>query len=117
MIYSVGTDIVRIERIKSFIEKGGMDRIFTTPEKEHCEKSANLYETAAGIFAAKEAFSKAVGTGISSILLKDVELNYDNGRPFFNVRNEKWKELSFNVSISHDGEYAVAFVVAERSVN
>ncbi len=116
MIYSVGTDIVRIERIKGFIEKGGMERVFTPSEKEHCEKSADLYETAAGIFAAKEAFSKAVGTGISSIFSKDVEVCYDNGRPFFSVKSEKWKELSFNVSISHDGEYAVAFVVAERSV-
>lgn len=116
MIYGVGTDIVRIERMKSFCESGGLDRCFSEGEKEHCIKSRSLYETAAGIFAAKEALSKAVGGTLFNVL-KNSEVCWDDGKPFFKVKNGLGKGLSLHLSVSHDGEYAVAFVVAEEGEN
>lgn len=112
MIYRVGTDIVKIERMRRFCENGYMDRCFTEGEIEHCKKSRNMYESAAGIFAAKEAFSKSVGKGIFGVL-KDAEVCYDEGRPFFHLKNGLGEGLRFSLSIAHDGDYAVAFVVAE----
>ncbi len=112
MIYGVGTDIVRIERMKCFCEKGYMERCFTKGEIEHCRNSRDIYETAAGIFAAKEAFSKAVGKDVFGVL-KDAEVCYDSGKPFFGLKNRTGEGLRFSLSISHDGDYAVAFVVAE----
>ena len=84
MIYGVGTDIVRIERMKRFCEKGYMER----------------------------CFSKAVGKDIFGVL-KDTEVCYDSGKPFFGLKNGTGEGLRFSLSISHDGDYAVAFVVAE----
>lgn len=112
MIYGIGTDIVRIERMKRFCERGLMERCFTESEIKHCKESRSMYETAAGIFAAKEAFSKSVGKGIFGVL-KGAEVCYDEGKPFFNLKNGLGEGLSFSLSISHDGDYAVAFVVAE----
>lgn len=116
MIYGVGTDIVRIQRMKSFCESGGLDRCFTEGEKEHCMKSHSMYETAAGIFAAKEALSKAVGSTIFKVLTNS-EVCWDDGKPFFKVKNGLGKGLSLHLSVSHDGEYALAFVVAEEDKN
>lgn len=112
MIYNIGTDIVKIKRMERFCERGFMSRCFTEGEIAHCRESRSMYETAAGIFAAKEAFSKASGKGIFDVL-KDAEVCYDDGRPFFNLKNGLGGGLRFSLSISHDGDYAVAFVVAE----
>ena len=95
-MFKIGTDIIRISRIEKSLESEHFKAsVFT-------EKKA---ETFAGIFAAKEAYFKAKGTGINK-RLNTIEINHDgNGKPYIlDVENS-------DVSISHDGDYAIASVV------
>lgn len=101
-MYKIGTDIVKISRIEKSIKSDAfLKKVFTEREREYC-KSA---ESFAGIFACKEAYSKALGIGIK-MPLTDIEiLHNDNGKPYING------VVNCDVSISHDGEYAIATVV------
>ena len=67
MIIGLGSDIVDVRRIAKVIERHGdrfLDRIFTTVERTKAENRANVVETYAKRFAAKEACAKALGTGL-----------------------------------------------------
>ena len=101
-MFKIGTDIVRISRIeKSLVNEHFKASVFTSDEILYCKKA----ESFAGIFAAKEAYFKAKGTGINK-RLNCVEISHDDkGKPFIvGVENS-------DVSISHDGDYAVASVI------
>ena len=119
-----GTDIIEIDRIKkSLLEiEGFRDRVFTEQEINYCENRKNAkYESYAARFAAKEAISKALGTGLSGgICLKQIEiLNNGSGKPYavFHGKAQEFyaemKAKSMDVSISHCGTYAVAYAVIE----
>ena len=97
----IGVDIVEISRMeKSIKNERFLKKVFTEQEIEHC-KSVQSF---AGIFAAKEAYFKALGTGIT-YPITDVEVFHnENGKPYLNVN-------SADLSISHDGNYAVAVVL------
>jgi len=101
-MYKIGTDLVRISRIeKSIKSESFLSKVFTDKEREYCKKAENF----AGIFAAKEAYFKAVGTGIK-LPMTDVEILHNGaGKPFINGKE------NCDVSISHDGDYAVAAVI------
>jgi len=113
----IGIDIVEIERIKNSIEKNEkfLERFFTEKEIEYF-KSKNLKpQTIAGNFTAKEAISKALGSGIRGFELKDIEILRDAlGCPYVNVYNNleiilKQKDIrEIKVSISHSKDYAVS---------
>lgn len=101
-MFKIGTDIVLIPRIeKSISSERFLKSVYTQNEIKYCKSSASF----AGIFAAKEALLKALGTGIKG-KLSDYEVLHDElGKPYFNgVGN-------CDVSISHDGDYAVASVI------
>ena len=101
-MFKIGTDIVQISRMEESIKsKAFLIRVFTEGEREYCRNA----ESFAGIFACKEAYFKAIGTGIR-LPMTDVEILHDDkGRPYINgVSN-------CDVSISHDGEYAIAAVI------
>ncbi len=101
-MYRIGTDIVKISRIEKSIKSNVfLHRVFTDKEREYCKKA----ESFAGIFAVKEAYFKAVGTGINKPLADIEVLHNDMGKPYINgIEN-------CDVSISHDGEYAIAAVI------
>lgn len=114
---SVGIDLVEIHRIEQLIENWGdhfKSRCFTVKE---IEQSKQKPHSLAGIFSAKEAFSKALGTGIRGFNLKDIEvLKDDLGKPFLNLDYsiEAFKNLSsceISLSITHSKTYASAVVV------
>jgi len=118
-----GVDIVEIERIKKSFESVGLpfrDKVFTQKEIEYCEsKKIAKYQSYAARFAAKEAVSKAFGTGISNGLgWKNIEiLNNEYGKPYV-VLLDSAKDMlheigaeSMSISISHCDNYAVAYVV------
>lgn len=112
MKYLAGTDIVKIERMKSFLGKSAVDSVFTKKEKEYILGKKNPEETAAGIFAAKEAIFKALGKSIYKRMTL-AEVNYDeNGKPYFKLDEEFFGKVSSSLSVSHDGDYAIAFVIA-----
>lgn len=78
-----------------------MQRVFTEGEREYCKKA----ESFAGIFAAKEAYFKALGTGIKMPFTQLEVLHNASGKPYFNGIDH------CDLSISHDGDYAVATVI------
>lgn len=116
-IYGIGTDIIEISRIEKAINRTKIfkEKVYSEKEIEHIEKKKNSYASYAGRFAAKEAFSKAMGTGVRGFLLKDIEiLNDELGKPVIYLYNEIKKlaeGLKIQISISHSKEYAVSTVV------
>ncbi len=120
-----GVDIVEIERLRDSMEEAGVslrDRVFTGTEIEYCEARKNArYSSYAARFAAKEAVSKAFGTGIGGgIKWRDIEIvNDEAGRPGVRLTKrayEKFKELKgirVEVSLSHCKSYAVAYAIVE----
>ena len=119
MILGVGTDICEIARIEKALENPRfLDRWFTSAEKEYI--LARGAASAAGIFAAKEAVSKALGTGFSGFGADKIEILHDaHGKPVCRLhdgakdRAEAIGAGEVMVSISHDVGMAVAFALAQ----
>ena len=98
----IGVDIVKINRIERAIQNEQfLHRVFTEKEREYAFSRNNPTETLAGIYAAKEAVSKLLRTGLNFSLLK-AEVCYENGAPYMLFDDQK-----IYLSISHDGEYAL----------
>ncbi len=121
-IFGIGTDIVKISRIqKSIKRKSFIIRLFNKNEIINCKKKKNASNCFAKRFAAKEAFSKALGTGIAKGINFNeiVILNEKNGKPFIklidktkkNVESRlRKKKYKISLSLSDEDNYAVAFV-------
>jgi holo-[acyl-carrier protein] synthase len=121
-IFGIGTDIVRVERIKKSIKnKNFLSRVFNSKEIFKCKKIKNSFNCYSKRFAAKEAFSKALGTGISNgISLNEIIiLNKKSGKPYITLSGQtkkiieskfKKKKIKISLSISDENKYAVAFV-------
>lgn len=125
MIYGIGIDLARIDRIKKAINRWGdkfLNRIFTPDEKKTCNRRATPAAAFALRFAAKEAFSKALGLGMKrGLKWVDIEVfNHPTGQPGLRLYG-KTRDLSLqhgitgiHLSLSDDGEYGVAMVVLEK---
>ncbi|MDV4152501.1 holo-ACP synthase [Clostridium sp. AL.422] len=120
MVIGIGTDIIEIERIERAINnKNFLRKLFTENEIEMFNKRNMRSEVIAGNFAAKEAISKALGTGVRGFSLIDIEvLRDDFGKPIVylnstidDIINKKYK---INVSISHNRTSAIAFAILEE---
>ena len=120
MIVGIGNDIIDIERIEKAISKEGFkDKIYTQRELENIKKRGNRAETYAGVFSAKEAISKAIGTGVREFSLTDLEiLNDDLGKPYVAVSEkldkiikDKKEDYQIEISISHSKKYATAVAI------
>ena len=125
MIFGIGTDIVEVERIKN------LSSISKFAKKILSQKELNIFNSLnkdqkvyflSKQFAAKEAISKALGTGIGrEASLKNIEILRDEkGKPFFNAINELSEYLSnlgitkTHVSLSDESNYAIAMVIVEK---
>ena len=121
-IFGVGTDIVSVDRIKNSLKsKNFIYRIFNEKEILKCKKINNSINCYAKRFAAKEAFSKALGTGISNGINFNeiVILNKKSGKPYISIigktkkilkKKFKNKNTKISLSLSDEKKYAVAFV-------
>ena len=120
MILGLGNDIVEIARIKRAIENETfLKRVYTSAEIIEAEKKGvNCAASFAGKFSAKEAVSKALGTGVRGFSLLDIEILSDNlGKPEVYFRGnlaEKMKGKEACISISHCKEYATAVAILMR---
>ena len=126
MIYGIGTDIVSIERIQNILNKnrdGFINRVLTDHEKALFTNKADSAAFCAKRFAAKEAFSKALGTGIGRVVsFQDLTVrSNEHGKPYF-MPSEKLrlylqeKRIKHgHLSISDESQNALAFVVLEAS--
>lgn len=107
---SNGIDIVKIDRFNSLKDNDSfMNSIFNEKEIEYINLHNNNTSTIAGMFAAKEAFLKAHKKGINNYSLKDIEISHDDNNAPFIISNI-FDTNNVSLSISHDGEYAIAFV-------
>ncbi|MBI4686815.1 MAG: holo-ACP synthase [Nitrospirae bacterium] len=123
MIYGIGIDIVKIQRMKDAVEKWGekfLEKIFTKEETAYCYKRNEPYHSLSVRFAAKEALIKAIGSEIT-VHLTDMEILSDkNGKPSMKVKGileEFFREKGIkecHLSLSHEREFGIAFVVLEK---
>ena len=123
MIAGIGTDIAEVKRFEKWVQNPQMlERFFNEKELSTAKSDSAKCQHYAVRFAAKEAFSKALGTGITGFSLKDVYItNNSEGKPLLNIEGEalslmkeRLGECNAFVSLSHEKEYAVAFVVLEH---
>ena len=124
-IFGIGTDIVNIKRMEHSLKKNGLSfkkRIFSKKEISYCEKKKNSSAFYAKRFAAKEAFSKALGTGIrKGVNLKNIEIsNNIHGKPFILLKGSltnylkkkiKSKKYDIHLSLTDDKPWAQATVI------
>ncbi len=128
MIIGTGIDIVEISRFERFVKEDNLPlfrRLFTAGEIEYCAARKRSAQHFALRFAAKEAFLKALGTGLrEGLSWQEMEVVHDHyGKPELKLSGEAERLLknrgvtrSF-VSLSHDGNCAVASVILEAEGN
>ena len=121
-IYGIGTDIVDVNRIKKSLKNEiFIKRIFNQQEVLKCKKVSETHNCYAKRFAAKEAFAKALGTGIANGINFNeiIVLNKTTGKPYIVLSGQtkkiikkkfKNKKPKISLSISDEKKYAVAFV-------
>ena len=122
MVYGIGVDIVSIDRIAKSLEKESFIRRIYGEKEVALFVSADKIKTnsLAANFAAKEAFSKALGTGVRGFDFDEVQiLRNELGAPYFELNGRAKqivdsKKLECKVSLSHEKDKAVAFVVLEE---
>ncbi|MGD8227944.1 MAG: holo-ACP synthase [Desulfobacteraceae bacterium] len=125
MIYGIGVDLVNIKRVERVMERWGdrfIGRVFTPGEREFCDKRVYPASAFALRFAAKEAFSKALGFGMRrGIRWRDIEIfHHPSGQPYLKLHGrssricQEKKITGFHLSLSDEGEYGVAVVVLEK---
>ena len=126
MIYGVGIDLVNIPRMDAMLKRWGerfVRRVFTQSETETCFKKAHPASSFALRFAAKEAFSKAVGLGMrKGIRWRDIEVfHLPGGRPSLRLEGrslEICREKGItrlHLSLSDEGQYGAAVVILEEN--
>jgi holo-[acyl-carrier protein] synthase len=128
-IVGVGVDAVDVARFRRVLERrpNFAARCFTEFERSDVSGSADLAQSLAARFAAKEAVMKALGTGIGGFALTDVEVRRTGGKDA--TRNAPYIVLTgaaaalagthgadrFHLSLTHTDDVAIAFVVAEQA--
>ncbi|MBK7645742.1 MAG: holo-ACP synthase [Betaproteobacteria bacterium] len=125
MIYGIGTDIVAVSRLRGMWERHGervLDKLLAPQEMDDFAKAADKGRFLAKRFAAKEAFSKALGTGVRPpATLTAIAVSHDDlGKPILDFCGQlekmlKNKNLKAHLSISDEAEYAVAHVILEQA--
>lgn len=122
-IVGIGTDMCTVSRMEKAIQKTHFyERVFFEQERAYLEKKENARaQSAAAMFAAKEAVSKALGTGfIRGIMPWTIEVTHDEaGKPgiaLHDAAQERLEQIGgacIHLSLTHEGDTAMAFVVIE----
>jgi len=112
----VGIDLVEIQRLKKSVQiPGFIQKVYSKDEIALYEKRKNSIEVLAGRFCVKEAFGKALGTGVREFELNEVSTLTDElGKPYIVLSGnaaEAAKGKQISVSITHTKEYASAVVI------
>lgn len=125
MIYGIGTDIVAVARLQGLWERHGeriLSKLLAPVERGDFARATDKGRFLAKRFAAKEAFAKALGTGVRApATLPAIGIVHDElGKPVFQLSEDlacllEDRSLMPHLSISDETDYAVAFVILERS--
>ena len=115
----VGIDTVELVRIEKSLEINGfIEKVYSLKERVLLAVKKNMVPSAAANFAAKEAFSKALGTGVRGFALNEVSVLRDSlGAPYIELSGrakEVAKGFEFSVSITHTDSVATAIVIANE---
>jgi len=122
LILGVGVDVVHVRRIAHWLMVPGLPERFFHPDELSSAMSRGhaVALSLAARFAAKEAFGKAVGTGLRGIRLTDIRVvNNHNGKPemmLYGTAQEKFRALgcsTIHLSLTHESDNAIAIVVLE----
>ena len=130
MIVGIGIDICEIKRISKVLEKFNTrfeNRCFTERERIKCRKAYDMSSCYAKRFAAKEAFLKAIGTGLSKgFKFNDITIiNNSKGKPLIELEKKiqlfikkkfKIKKYQIHLSISDEKRYSIAYVILNESL-
>jgi holo-[acyl-carrier protein] synthase len=124
MIVGIGVDVVHVHRMERWRKTPGLLERFFHPEElaESLSKGKSAELSLAARFAAKEAFGKALGTGLTGIVLKDIMVkNRHNGQPEIKVFGSALRSLEksgagrVHISLTHERDNAIAMVVLEAA--
>ena len=110
----IGADIVSISRFKKLPYEKNQSfykKIFSTHEINYCLKFKNPYEHFAGKFAIKEAVVKSLPKKIDYL---EIQTFHKNSKPVVKLKNNS--TYNFLVSVSHDKDYAIAFIIFEKTI-
>ena len=117
--FSVGTDLIEIERIRKSCERQNfVDTVFSAAEQKLFADKKDPAPSMAANWAAKEAFAKALGTGVRGFSLNEVSVLRDGlGCPYLELEGSardisEERGLDFSVSLTHTKDYASATVIA-----
>jgi holo-[acyl-carrier protein] synthase len=122
MILGIGIDIVRVDRVRRWEEVPGLVERYFHPDEaaDARNRGAGGSLSLAARFAAKEAFGKALGTGLAGIRLGDIQVVNDrNGRPDIVLHGTALARLQeaggarVHLSLTHDTDNAVAVAIIE----
>lgn len=122
MILGIGVDVVHVKRIAHWLSVAGLPERFFHPDElsSALSRGQGAALSLAARFAAKEAFGKAIGTGLRGIRLADIRiLNNHNGKPdmhLYGTALQKFKALgcsTIHLSLTHESDNAIAMVVLE----
>ncbi len=122
-IYGIGCDIINVDRIEKVYKKLGekfCQRILTDLELTYAPNNyPNFIRYLAKRYSAKEAYSKAIGSGIGKIIsFKQIEImNYDSGQPYFNNLPPIKSIGKAHLSLTDDYPFVMAYVILEKSLN
>tara|TARA_B100001750_G_C15333448_1_gene508524 strand:- start:184 stop:573 length:390 start_codon:yes stop_codon:yes gene_type:complete len=111
----IGTDIVDIKRFKSKPLNKNLNfykKLFSNSEIKYCQKFRSSYENFAGKFAIKESVIKAIPEKISFL---DITTSHSKNKPKIILNNELYEKYRFLVSVSHEKDFAIAFVIAFKN--
>ncbi|MFQ3547750.1 MAG: holo-ACP synthase [Termitinemataceae bacterium] len=123
MICGIGIDVVHVHRLEHWIQVPGLLERFFHPQELETARSRGhgMAVSLAARFAAKEAFGKALGTGLSGIVLKDILVeNRHNGQPEIKLYGTALEALrrsganKIHVSLTHEHDNAIAIILLER---
>ena len=123
----VGIDVLDVVRMEKFVQNEHfLEKYFTPYEMNYVSQNNRLTQSLAGLFAAKEAFLKALGIGIGGgINLNEIEINHsDNGKPILKIVSPKAQIMlttmgveEIEISISHTDEYCTAICIIKNNAN
>jgi len=120
MIFGIGTDLVENRRLVRWLEQPALlEKYFSSLEQDDVKKSDHPAASLAARFAAKEAFGKALGTGLRGLRLRDIQVVRDpHGRPFLDLAASAQRALPsentrVHLSLTHEAEFSLAFVILE----
>lgn len=123
MIFGIGTDLVKVERMEKSLASPAFCRRVFGPEEQLLLASLgqkHRAESAAACFAAKEAFLKCCKTGLGGFALAEIQaLRSPEGAPYYALSGQaqefcQKQQLTASLSLSHEGGFAMAFAILEK---